>query len=49
MLPERPRKDLREVIHGAYRVIYRVDPEQVLILTVRHSRIPISPDDPELE
>jgi plasmid stabilization system protein ParE len=49
MLPERPRNDLREVIHGPYRVIYRLDPEQVVILTVRHSRIPISPDDPELE
>lgn len=49
MLPERPREDLREVIHGAYRVIYRLDSEQVVILTVRHSRLPIIPGDPDLE
>jgi hypothetical protein len=26
-------------------VIYRIDPEQIIVLTVRHSRIPILPDD----
>ena len=27
MLPELPREELREVIHGVYRVIYRLDSE----------------------
>lgn len=36
-VPEKPREDLREVIHGKYRVIYRIDPDQIVILTVRHS------------
>jgi toxin ParE1/3/4 len=48
MVPERSRDDLREVVHGGYRVIYRIDPDQIVILTVRHSRIPILPGDPEL-
>ncbi len=34
--PTRP--DLREIIHGNYRIIYRVSPEGVDILTVRHGR-----------
>lgn len=28
----------RELPHAPYRVIYRVDPTQVVILTLRHSR-----------
>ena len=47
-VPERRREDLREVLYGSYRVIYRIDPEQILVLTVRHSRIPILPDDIDL-
>lgn len=39
LVPELPhRRDLREVIHAGYRVIYRVEPEQVSVLTVRHGR-----------
>jgi len=38
MVPEKLREDLREVLHGAYRVIYRIDLDRVVILTVRHSR-----------
>lgn len=49
MVPERRRDDLREVIYGAYRVIYRLDSDQVVILTVRHSRLPIVPGDPDLD
>ncbi len=47
-LPESPRADLREVIHGNYRVIYRIDPHQVVIMTVRHARQDLSADDPDL-
>jgi len=28
----------RELLHAPYRIIYRVDPTQVVILTLRHSR-----------
>ncbi len=37
-VPELPlRRELREVLVGAYRVLYRVDRAQVVILTVRHA------------
>lgn len=32
------REDIREVIYGRYRIIHRVEPERVVILTVRHQR-----------
>ncbi len=38
MLPELGREDVRELIHGEYRIIYRIDGQRVLILTVRHGR-----------
>ena len=37
-LPETDRKDLRELIWGNYRIIYRVRRDQVAILTVRHTK-----------
>ena len=37
-LPETTRRDLRELIWGHYRIIYRVRPDQVAILTVRHTK-----------
>jgi len=36
MVPEVGRKDIREVILGNYRIIYRVRDEEVEILTVHH-------------
>lgn len=38
VVPELGRPDIREVIYGGYRIIYRVSPEAVLVLTVRHGR-----------
>lgn len=50
-VPEIPdRRNLREVIHGEHRIIYRVEPGQISILTVRHARRlldPIEMDDEE--
>ena len=38
-VPEAPeRRDLREIIHGSYRIIYRVSHKRVDILTVRHGQ-----------
>lgn len=36
--PELEDPAFREVQHGSYRVIYRIEADQVSILTVRHSR-----------
>ena len=35
-VPEINRKDIRKLIYGNYRIIYRVDKKVVSILTVRH-------------
>jgi plasmid stabilization system protein ParE len=37
-VPELPNSTKRELIHGAYRVIYEVRSDGVFVLTVRHSR-----------
>ena len=36
-VPEFDRAEIREVIHRGYRIVYRLAPEQIAILTVRHS------------
>lgn len=43
-VPEFDRSDLREVIHGQYRIVYRVADDHIAILTVRHSLQPMDPD-----
>jgi toxin ParE1/3/4 len=48
-VPESERTDLREVIHGNYRVIYRVEPDRLVVLTVRHARQELRPEDPEIQ
>ena len=35
-VPEISRKDIRELIYGNYRIIYRVEAKIISILTVRH-------------
>ena len=47
-VPELPNTPRREVIHGAYRVIYEARSDGVFILSVRHSRQLVS-DDEEAE
>lgn len=37
MVPEVAQEDYREVILGAYRIVYRLTGNQVEILTVHHS------------
>ena len=36
MVPEIGNKSIREIISGNYRIIYRQDNGEVLVLTVRH-------------
>jgi addiction module RelE/StbE family toxin len=38
LVPEIRRKDIRELIIANYRIIYRLEPKIISILTVRHSR-----------
>jgi plasmid stabilization system protein ParE len=37
VVPELGRQEVREIVHGAFRIIYRIEPERVLILTVRRA------------
>lgn len=37
VVPELVRATLREVIEGTYRIVYRVTPDEVQILTVVHT------------
>ena len=47
VVPELRRREIREVIHGSYRIIYRVGEEDVFILTVRHGAQRFDPTEIE--
>lgn len=38
LVPEIGRKDIREILFGNYRIIYRIMPTEIDILTIRHSK-----------
>jgi plasmid stabilization system protein ParE len=38
MVPEIGKPTHRQILHHPYRVVYRVDAKQVVVLTIRHSR-----------
>ena len=38
VVPESKRDDIRELIYGNYRIIYRVDKNILSVLTVRHGK-----------
>jgi len=38
IVPEVGRADVREVLYGPWRIIYRLEPKRIAILTVRHAR-----------
>ena len=38
IVPEIERDTIREIIHGNYRIIYRIELEVVSILTIRHGK-----------
>lgn len=46
-VPEVGRPEIREVLYGAYRVIYRVDPRRGVALTVRHGLRRFDPGEVE--
>jgi len=47
-VPEISRKEIREIIFGNYRIIYRIEKTKLSILTVRHGK-QILPVDEILE
>ncbi len=44
-VPEMTRTDVRELLFGSYRVVYRIEPRRVAILTVRHLRRRFDPEE----
>ena len=38
IVPETHKEDIRELIYGNYRIIYRVEKSKISILTVRHGK-----------
>ena len=38
VVPESNREDIRELIYGNYRIIYRVGKNKIAVLTVRHGK-----------
>lgn len=38
VVPEIPREEIRELIYGNYRIIYRIDSNKISVLTVRHGK-----------
>jgi len=45
MMPEWESSEYRELSYGRYRVIYRIEPKQLSILTVRHSSRLLDPTE----
>jgi len=45
VVPELEREDVRELLFGNYRVIYRIEEGALVILTVRHGRRLIDLDE----
>ena len=35
---ELDRAEIRQILRGKHRIIYRIDPKRIVVLTVRHSR-----------
>ena len=38
IVPEISNNQFREIIYGNYRIIYRIETEQISILTIRHGK-----------
>jgi toxin ParE1/3/4 len=49
VVPELERKDIREIFFEKYRVVYRVEAQRIMVLTVRHSRRQFDPNEVEDE
>lgn len=45
MVPELGKDEYRQILHHPYRIIYRIDPKQIVVLTIRHGRRAWDPDE----
>ena len=45
MVPEIGRDEVREIVLGSFRIVYRMEIEKVFILTVRQSRRQFDPSE----
>ncbi|PIE68455.1 MAG: plasmid stabilization protein [Deltaproteobacteria bacterium] len=45
IVPEINNEQYREIIYGNYRIVYRIEKEQLSILTVRHGKQVLSMED----
>lgn len=48
-VPEVNRPEIRELLHGAYRIIYRQDARRIVVLTIRHGHRQWDPAELEAE
>ena len=44
-VPDLPRPDIRELLVGSYRVVYRIEARRVAVLTARHLRRGFDPEE----
>jgi toxin ParE1/3/4 len=44
-VPDLPRADLRELLAGNYRMVYRIEARRIAVLTVRHLRRRFDPSE----
>jgi toxin ParE1/3/4 len=44
IVPETDNKNIRELIHGNYRIVYRLEESRLSVLTVRHGK-QVLPED----
>ncbi|MCB0260283.1 MAG: type II toxin-antitoxin system RelE/ParE family toxin [Calditrichaeota bacterium] len=38
IVPELSKTNIREIFYGNYRIIYKLEPTRIIIMTLRHSR-----------
>jgi plasmid stabilization system protein ParE len=48
-VPELDRPDIRQLQHGSHRLIYRIDRNRIVVLTVRHGRQAWDPHEVEAD
>ncbi|MBO6514809.1 MAG: type II toxin-antitoxin system RelE/ParE family toxin [Phycisphaerales bacterium] len=49
MVPELKNPNVRQILQGNYRVIYRLEGDDIRIVTLRHQRQNLTPDDDDLQ
>ena len=45
VMPEFGDENIRELLHGDYRIVYRIEDKRIEILSISHGAKPINPED----